>query len=140
METEPVTPKSMQDIASEIAALVCTTPSKELAMIRQLQCSVCPERRYIQAHHLTGGMARHERGVGMRASDRWAVSLCMAHHSDLHRFGSRKEAEWFAHYGILPYDLAQGLWNRRGDQSALARVLLAHQLQAIASLSRRRRK
>lgn len=101
-----------------------------LAMIRRMQCTVCHQRKWLHAHHLTGGVARLHRGVSFKAPDKFTVPLCSAHHADLHTYGSRREAEWFAAFGMDPYSLAEGLWNRKGDAAAMARVLTAHQLEA----------
>jgi hypothetical protein len=51
-----------------------------------------------------------ERGVGMKATDRWAVPLTPAEHYNVHRIGSQLEAKWFAMRGIYCYALAFSLW------------------------------
>lgn len=106
-----------------------------LALVRQLPCSVCPDRRVIQAHHLKSLGAMPERGLSLKATDRWAVPLCWLHHHDIEGHGSRREVEWFAAFGLDAHALAQGLWNRTGDLGAMARVLETHQQQAILTLS-----
>lgn len=112
-----------------------------LALIRMLPCSVCEVAKGVHAHHLRSLQAAKERGVGRKASDRWAVSLCRAHHEDIHRYGSRREPEWFMDgFEINPHALANALWNNTGDISRLSRVLLAHKLEASRALIGRRRK
>lgn len=112
-----------------------------LANVRRLPCAVCPENRDIDAHHLKSGGARAERGVALKASDRWVVPLCrFMHHPEVERIGARNERDWFLSYGIDPEALAQGLWNARGDPAKLDFVLRAHKqaaLRQLAALHRR---
>jgi hypothetical protein len=61
----------------------------------------------VQPHHLRMAL---ERGVGMKATDRWAVPLTPAEHYNVHRIGSQLEAKWFAMRGIYCYALAFSLW------------------------------
>jgi hypothetical protein len=98
-----------------------------LFLIRQMPCSVCLVSRptaIIDPHHLRGGEAAAERGVGMRASDKWAVPLCRMHHDALHRISSRREKQWFYDGGIDPYDLAVALWVSTGDIDRMNLILL----------------
>lgn len=111
-----------------------------LNLIRMLPCTVCERRHGIHAHHLQSGLAAKERGVGMKASDRWAVSLCGEHHADLHRYGSRREVGWFAEFGFIsPHALADAYWHSTGDFNRLNRILLAHKLAASRELVSRKR-
>lgn len=65
-------------------------------------------------HHLTGGPASKERGVGQKATDQWCVPLTRAEHDDLHTLGSSLEREWFANRGVPDvYELARKLWKTR---------------------------
>lgn len=109
-----------------------------LTNIRQLPCSVCEERGGIQAHHIKHGGARSERGVFLKATDRWAVSLCLAHHADVERYGSRREMEWWNGWAMDGEALALGLWNARGDPIRMDFVLREHKKQAVRQLSARR--
>jgi hypothetical protein len=109
---------------------------EHLVNIRRLQCTVCGEKKFLQAHHLRSGPAAKQRGVAMKAPDRFAVPLCPPHHEEHSHIGSRREMEWFAEYGIDCHALAEGLWNRRGDRNAMLRVLHAHQLAAAAQKAR----
>ena len=112
-----------------------------LALIRKLPCSVChigPGVHIIHPHHLKSGPARKERGVGMKATDKWAVPLCgFVHHREIERLGSRKEYEWFQDRGLDPYELAKALWLATGDIGRMVQVLVAHKQGAHRSLNRR---
>jgi hypothetical protein len=117
--------------------------SSHLARIRQLQCTVCYERRNLDAHHLKSGPARSERGIGLKATDRWAIPLCRIHHDEVERLGSRREPGYFDDYGIEPHCLADALWRQSSDRDHeksidnMLAVLHRHQIQAIAKLSDR---
>ncbi len=93
-----------------------------------MPCVVCGIHRYIHCHHIRCGRAGKERGVSVKATDRWAVSLCGMHHGETHRVGSRREQQWFAeNAGIADIcGYAQGLWNVSGDLEAMLRVYEAH--------------
>jgi hypothetical protein len=107
-----------------------------LENIRGLPCSVCEERRGIEAHHLKSGPAASERGVSLKATDRWAVPLCgMAHHPEIERIGSKQERDWFLSRGIDPHALAQALWDARRDPVRMDFVLRAHKQSAQRQLS-----
>ena len=88
---------------------------KHLKRVRAMPSCISGSRP-CEAHHLTGGPAASERGVSMRASDRWVVPLTHEEHMDLHTFGSRLEREWFANRGVDCYDLAEKLWARRNSK------------------------
>lgn len=103
---------------------------EHLALVRQLWCTLGTERYRIECHHLKSGPALKERGVGMKATDRWAVPLFYARHWDLENIGSRREFDFFMEHGINPYDLANALWANTGDLVRMSRVLKAHQEQA----------
>lgn len=98
-----------------------------LVLIRMMPCCVCLESRpkvTVDPHHLRGGEAASERGVGMRATDKWAVPLCRIHHDALHRISSRREKQWFYDGGIDPYDLAVALWVSTGDLERMVNILV----------------
>ena len=96
---------------------------KHLALIRQLPCCVC-QRPSGEAHHLK---ISAERGMGMRATDKWAVPLCHEDHiNGVERVGSRNEVAWFRKHGVSPLDLAAGLWAVTGNLDAMQAVMLAH--------------
>lgn len=77
----------------------------------------------VQAHHLR---IKGERGVGMKATDKWALPLTFEEHAEIHRIGSRKEEEWFKARGIACYQLAEALWAQNHSVESMYRVLLAH--------------
>jgi hypothetical protein len=64
----------------------------------------------VDPHHLKSGPAKAERGMGMKATDRWLAPLCRICHSAVERIGSRREFEWFAANGIDdPYGMTDAL-------------------------------
>ena len=81
-----------------------------------------------EAHHLR---VKGERGVGMRATDKWALPLTPDEHREIHHSGSRKEKEWFAARGVDCYELSRALWaNRERGIEVLYAVLRAHKTEA----------
>ena len=109
--------------------------AEHLRLLRLLPCSVSPDNRDIQVHHLKGGPAIATRGMGMKAPDMWGVPLSARKHLfDLEAVGSRHEFAWFMSYGINPYDLAHRLWCGTGDRDRMARILLTHKLAGTAVL------
>lgn len=56
-----------------------------------------------------------ERGVGMRATDRWALPLTRAEHWGVHSIGSSLEVQWFKVRGIYCLALATVLWGAWED-------------------------
>lgn len=107
-----------------------------LALIRKLPCTVCHVRPS-DAHHLKCGPARKERGVALKATDRWAVPACRFHHDDLERIGSRNEAAWFDSRGVNAVELANALWQATGNLPRMALVLIAHKQAAHRTLRKR---
>lgn len=101
-----------------------------LKLIRQLPCCVCGRPGPSDPHHLKANLS-HERGVGRRATDRWAVPICRMHHDEVEAVGSRNETSWFAYFGIDPLELASALWNATGDRGRMLRILLAHITTAV---------
>lgn len=116
---QPKTPSSREERDGNSAP--------HLSLIRQMPCAVCLECRpkvIVDPHHLRSGEALAERGVGMRAPDKYAVPLCRCHHDDLHRISSRREKQWFYDGGIDPFDLAVALWVSTGDLERMVNILL----------------
>lgn len=98
---------------------------KHLALVRQLPCCVTGKRP-VDCHHLKEGLA-HERGIGRKATDRWAVPLVRFKHEELERLASTQEWAWFRKHGIEdPLELAAALWRNTGDLERMERVLRAH--------------
>jgi hypothetical protein len=105
---------------------------KHLALIRQLPCAATGRRGPNDPHHLKEGLV-YERGIGRKATDRWAVPLCRAKHEEVERIGSRNEQAWFRKHGIEDsLELAAALWRNTGDLDRMERVLRAHMNGATA--------
>jgi hypothetical protein len=97
-----------------------------LACIRDLSCCVTGAPGPNDPHHLKDRLT-HERGMGRRATDRWAVPLSRWKHDELENLGSRKEREWFRAHGIEdPLELANALFLATGDLVRMEAVLAAH--------------
>jgi len=97
-----------------------------LKLIRLLPCCVCwgPGG---EAHHLK---ISTERGMGMRATDKWALPICHDDHIDgVERVGSRNELAWFDKRGVRCLDLAAALWAAKGDLEKMRLVLASHREQ-----------
>jgi hypothetical protein len=98
-----------------------------IALIKQLPCCITGKRP-VDPHHLKEGLA-HERGIGRKATDRWAVPLCREKHEEVERIGSRNEWAWFKKHGIEdPLELAAALWRNTGDLDRMLRVIEAHRV------------
>jgi hypothetical protein len=98
-----------------------------LALIRRLPSCVSGVAGPCDPHHLRSAAALAERGVGMRATDRWAVPLTRAEHDELHRISSRLEEAWFRERGIDDVvELAAALWTNTGDLQRMWKVQQAH--------------
>lgn len=99
---------------------------KHLALIRKLPCCVTGKKAPNDPHHLKEGLA-HERGLGRRSTDRWAVPLSREKHDEVERIGSRNEQAWFQKHGIADsLELAAALWRNTGDLERMRKVLAAH--------------
>lgn len=101
--------------------------SKEhLACIRQCFCVAClPSiRKADHAHHL---LQTGDRGMGLRSQDKDAVPLCFHHHEEVHRRGSKNEAQVFSSWGIPDaLQLAADLYRSTGDAAKMNAVCFAH--------------
>lgn len=96
---------------------------EHLGNIRKLPSCVSGKHP-CEAHHLR---IKSERGVGLRATDKWAVPLTWDEHLEVHKVGSRKEDGWFKARGIANvYELASALWFNRGLPEEMERVIDAH--------------
>lgn len=99
---------------------------KHLVLIRQLPCCVSGRHAPSDPHHLKQGLS-HERGVGRKATDRWAVPLSRMMHDQLEALGSTRELEWFRSHGIEdPLEFANALWANTGDLQRMLQVQLVH--------------
>jgi hypothetical protein len=102
---------------------------QHLELIRQLPCCVGQNHPGGEAHHLK---ISAERGMGMRATDKWAVPMCHDHHvNGVERAGSKNEQKWFRDRGVQPLDLAAGLWLVTGDLERMRLVMQAHNLRGV---------
>lgn len=116
---QPKTPSSISEREGNSAP--------HLILVRQMPCCVCLRSRplvIIDPHHLRSDEAARERGVGMRATDKWCVPLCRDDHDALHRLSSRREKQFFYDGGIDPFDLAVALWVSTGDLERMVNILL----------------
>jgi hypothetical protein len=94
---------------------------KHLDNVRKLP-SILSHRTPCEAHHLRFAI---ERGVGLKATDRWVIPLTLDEHREIHTVGGKLEEEWLVERGLLnPYEIAVKLWANRGDLEAMRRVIL----------------
>jgi hypothetical protein len=78
-------------------------------------------------HHLISGPAAKERGMGLKATDRWAVPLSRGPHDKVQNIGSSNEVEWFRARGIADVAaLATELWTATGCREAMERIVWKH--------------
>jgi hypothetical protein len=75
-----------------------------LKFVTTQPCLICA-RTPSDAHHVKFA---EQRALGRKVSDRFTVPLCRLHHRELHRRGN--ERVWWQGYGIVPLDVAAGLW------------------------------
>lgn len=69
--------------------------AKRLAAIRKLPCVVCGSSPVDAAH---SNQSAHNKGLGIKASDEFTISLCRACHSDFDQYktmGREESKEWF---------------------------------------------
>lgn len=100
-----------------------------LSLIRQLPCCRCGSSPPSDPHHLKSGLSG-ERGMALKATDRWTVPLCRSCHDELERLGTRRERDWFESFGIVPHYLAEGLWKMSGNLERMRLVIQAHKENA----------
>lgn len=72
-------------------------------------------------HHLRS--IKEERGVGLRATDRWCVPLTREEHRQVHTIGSREEVGWFLDRGVDSRALARALWDASGDLELMEQIV-----------------
>lgn len=102
---------------------------KHKAMIRQLVCCIpgCKHAPPNDPHHLKSGEARGQRGIGMKATDRFCVPLCRRHHDQLENLPSSQEIKWFQDMGLDDaHALADALWRAPRTVSAMTAIVMAH--------------
>jgi hypothetical protein len=99
---------------------------EHLALIRKLPCAACLRTPAGTVHHLKSGTG--ERGMGLRSTDKWGIPLCMAHHDEVERAGTRNERGLCKTWGFDPHDLARALWASTGRLEQMARIVISGRL------------
>lgn len=95
-----------------------------LAFIRTLKCCICGNP-HVEAAHIrsaNGLYGKRETGGQEKASDKWTVPLCRAHHDEQHK---ENEILWWASKGIDPFGLALALHHATGDDDLADGILRA---------------
>ena len=102
-----------------------TRPGMDAEYLRKIRSlpSCLSGESSCEAHHLR---ISAERGVGMKATDKWALPLTTHEHQECHRVGGKLEVRWFSDRGIDCIGLATALWQNKHSQEAMLRVLIAH--------------
>lgn len=95
-----------------------------LALVRKLP-SCISRQTPCDPHHLK---IKSERGVGMKARDKWAVPLTRTEHDQVEIQGRTETSEeaWFKKHGIDPYELASALWKASPDFETMNNIIQAH--------------
>lgn len=102
-----------------------------LTAIRKLSCSVCPETRYIDAHHLKHAAAAAYRSFGKRAPDMMSCPVCRYHHDEIEKLGSRREHEFWDDRCLDAHALAARLWRESPNVERMARTVAEFKQTAI---------
>ncbi|WP_422389781.1 hypothetical protein [Bradyrhizobium septentrionale] len=89
-----------------------------LLFVREQPCLVCRQTP-CDAHHLKFAQPR---ALGRKVSDEFTVSLCRAHHHELHRQGN--ERAWWANLKIEPLRVAHDLWATSSIDSRLTAAVV----------------
>lgn len=98
---------------------------KHLAAIRKCPCAACLKTPAGTVHHLKSGTG--ERGMSVRSTDKWGVPLCMDHHEEIERAGTRNEQKTFQGWGIFDvHALALALWGAARDVPKMTRIVIEH--------------
>ncbi|MBR1122145.1 DUF968 domain-containing protein [Bradyrhizobium lablabi] len=111
--------------------------NNHLAFIRSLRCCICgapgPDPAHIRSANPVYG--KRETGGGEKASDKWTVPLCRAHHNEQHAYCKAPtthfdpitaELRWWASMGIDPFGLALSLYAATGDDEIADGILRAN--------------
>lgn len=101
---------------------------KHLELIRKLPCIITGREPAGTAHHLKTGPARKERGMGLTATDRWALPMNWDDHlNGVERVGSTRELAWFQERGIRdPYAVAKSLWDASPNFERMRQLVLSN--------------
>lgn len=100
---------------------------KHLAAIRKLPCTICLRVPAGTVHHLKSETG--ERGMSVRSTDQWGVPLCMIHHEEVERAGTRNEVNYFGQVNVDPHALAKALWKISPNLPMMTKVVAEHRLQ-----------
>ena len=98
---------------------------EHLKLIRQLPSCISGGSP-CDPHHLRFGKAGKERGIGLKATDKWAIPLTRSEHIGVHKVGSKMEAIYFENLGVHAERLAKELWNATGDLDQMVSIVKAH--------------
>jgi hypothetical protein len=122
-----------------------------LAQVRKLSSLVSSEHRDIACHHLTSGVAFWERGLGQKATDRWALPLTHTEHEQAHqapadversesreqfrRWGRFAEFAWFLSRGANPFAYCRDMWLASQQGHSLSEVHTSYKLKVSLAQS-----
>lgn len=102
------------------------TDDRHLKWIRTLRCCLCgapgPDPAHIRSANSLYG--KRETGAAEKASDKWTVPLCRAHHDEQHATGN--ELKWWVSKGVDPFGLALALYHATGDDDIADGILHSH--------------
>lgn len=97
-----------------------------LDLIRALPCLHCGMEPS-EAAHVRMASAAHGKasGLGKTPADRWALPLCSEHHRNA-RDAQHKRGErlWWEALGVSPLQVAEQLYEHRGDLPAMRAIVL----------------
>lgn len=100
-------------------------------MVRKLPCAACLRVPAGTVHHIKSGT--NERGMGVRSTDKWGVPMCMHHHDEIERAGTRNEVAKFQSWGIDDvHELAVSLWQATGNLAQMTKIVIAHHRSGAA--------
>lgn len=66
--------------------------------------------------------------MAVRSTDQWGVPMCMLHHEEVERAGTKQEVAYFQKASLDPHELAKALWRNTGDLAKMTRLVLDHRL------------
>lgn len=94
------------------------------AAVRKAPCCGCLKLPAGTIHHLKGA---GERGMAVRAPDKYGVPLCARCHDEIERAGTKREFETFQAWGIRDvHALAGALWGAACDVPKMIKIVIAN--------------